>query len=112
MRCALALVAGLVAVVGCSSYDVSRTIGARCSLDVQCDERCLSTGEWPGGFCTTSCDTNANCAEGSTCIAEQGGVCVLPCAIDADCHFLGATYACKSVDAQVGGSKVMVCRGN
>lgn len=96
----------------CSSYDVSRTIGARCDRDTQCDERCLSTGPWPGGFCTTSCDVDADCPDGSACIAEEGGVCTFTCNADPGCAFLGAGYACADrPDQGSSGTKVMVCRG-
>ncbi len=98
--------------VGCSSYDVSRSLGARCERDTQCDERCLSTGPWPDGFCTTSCDTDRDCPTGSACIAEEGGVCAFTCGADPGCTFLGSAYGCKAMDDQgSSGTQVMVCRG-
>ena len=102
------IVAALLA--ACSGSDVSRDVGARCTLDHECNERCLSTGAWPGGFCTLSCDTDNDCPHGTACIAEQGGVCVFTCASDPDCAFLQDSYTCKNVDDQAGG-KVMVGRG-
>ncbi|MBV8758151.1 MAG: hypothetical protein JO257_12770 [Deltaproteobacteria bacterium] len=106
----IAMLALLLA--GCQNLDVSRTLGARCDKTAECNERCLvPSGDWPGGFCTVTCDSAANCPTDSTCIDEQGGVCAFSCVGDADCAFLGTGYTCKSVDSHGAGAKVMVCRG-
>ena len=108
MRTALLLALALAA---CESSDVSRSIGARCDVNTDCNERCLApSGAWPGGFCTISCDTDADCGDRALCIDEQGGVCAYACQADADCTFLGM-YKCVAVDRHNGGNKVMVCRG-
>jgi hypothetical protein len=102
----------LLALVACQSSDVSRDVGARCDKAAECNERCLEPGgDWPGGFCTVTCDTEADCPGGATCIDEQGGVCAFSCAGDPDCAFLGTGYTCKAVDSHGAGTKVMVCRG-
>lgn len=108
MRVPIAICAALVA--ACSSNDVSRDLGARCATNAECNERCLTGGDWPGGFCSRSCMTDAECPTGSACISEQGGVCAFTCKADPDCAFLQDTYACKS-NADQGGGQVMVCRG-
>ncbi len=101
-----------IALAACQSLDVSRDIGARCDLASDCNQRCLTpSADWPGGFCTITCDTKANCPSNSTCIDEQGGVCVFSCVADGDCTFLGAGYTCKSVDSHGAGTKVMACVG-
>jgi hypothetical protein len=102
----------VLALAACQSSDVSRSIGARCDLSAECDQKCLGPdGNWPGGFCTLICDTNEVCGGGAVCIQEQGGgVCAFSCAGDSDCAFLGA-YACKAIDGHTGGLKVMACRG-
>src|ERR1041385_8096105 len=102
----------LLALVACQSSDVSRSLGARCDSNADCDEKCLPpTGDWPGGFCTTVCMTDSECGPDGVCIGEDGGVCVFACAGDANCAFLGAGYQCKEVDDRGTGAKVMVCRG-
>lgn len=102
----------LLALAACASSDVSRRIGARCDVNADCDERCLAPGgNWPGGFCTITCDSDAACGDRALCIDEQGGVCALSCTTDADCAFLGA-YKCVAVDRHDGGNKVKVCRGS
>lgn len=101
-----------IALAACQNLDVSRDVGARCDLASDCNERCLTpTAEWPGGFCTITCDTAASCPSGSTCIAEQGGVCVFKCVGDGDCTFLGTGYHCVAVDSHGAGTKVQVCTG-
>jgi hypothetical protein len=100
-----------LALAGCQSLDVSRDLGARCDLVKDCNERCLTGNGWPGGFCTTTCDTRADCPGNSTCIDEQGGVCAFSCARDGDCSFLGAGYTCQALDSHGAGTKVMACRG-
>lgn len=102
----------VLALGACQGSDVSRSIGARCDTNADCNERCLAPGgAWPGGFCTISCDADAACGDHALCIDEEGGVCAFSCATDADCAFLGG-YHCVAVDRRAGGNKVMVCRGN
>jgi len=101
-----------IALVACQSSDVSRQLGARCDLASDCDQRCLAPGnDWPGGFCTITCDTDQGCPSDALCIDEQGGVCAFACNADTNCAFLGTGYTCKAVDRHGGGNKVMVCRG-
>lgn len=102
----------LISALGaCQSSDVSRQIGARCDTNADCDVKCLMPGDWPGGFCTILCDSDANCPENTRCIDEQGGVCAFTCEGDPGCTFLGDGYACKMVDSHGGGTKVNACRG-
>ncbi len=90
---------------------MSRTVGARCDLAAECDERCLPPGaDWPGGFCTVSCDTSDDCPSESSCVASEDGVCLFRCAIDGDCAFLGAGWACAELDLKPTGT-VRACRG-
>jgi hypothetical protein len=113
MRVTLALgLAVLLAQVGCGSDGpVDRTVGARCDLSSECDERCLTGGDFPGGFCSITCDAASQCPSGTTCTSDQGGVCLFTCTADADCTFLGAGWTCKQVALQAGGGPVMACRG-
>jgi hypothetical protein len=102
----------LVVLVACQNSDVSRSVGARCDTNADCDLECLGpSGDWPGGFCTILCDSDANCPEDAHCIEENGGVCAFACVTDTTCAFLGAGYQCKERDSHGGGTKVMTCRG-
>jgi len=97
----------------CQSSDVSRELGARCDVQADCDDRCLTPStDWPGGFCTVTCDDDADCPSDSACIDEgNGGICAFTCRDDRYCEFLGAGYTCKERDAHPDGMKVTVCRG-
>lgn len=112
MRYAIVALA-LALLPACQSSDVSRGVGARCDRSSECDEQCLGpSNEWPGGFCTISCDSDASCPDDASCIDEGGGtVCAFTCASDPGCTFLGAGYACKERDHHGDGGKVNVCRG-
>ena len=106
------LVVLILAISACQSSDVSRQVGARCDTNADCDVKCLPPGgDFPGGFCTVLCDTDANCPDGTRCIDEQGGVCAFSCAADPSCTFLGDGYTCKMVDSHGGGAKVNACIG-
>lgn len=98
----------------CQDSAVSRELGARCDFASECDERCLApSAEWPGGFCTVSCDTDGDCPTDAACIDESGGgVCAFRCATDPNCGFLNMGYVCKERDLHAtGAGKVNVCRG-
>jgi hypothetical protein len=103
-------VALVLALVGCQSDDVSRKLGARCDVTADCDQKCLTpSGDWPGGFCTTSCTADSECGDSERCIDEDGGVCVFACVANGDCTFLGSGYSCMQVADH--GGMAMVCHG-
>ena len=100
----------LLFVAGCQSSDVSRELGAECGSNDDCDDRCLLPSDgFAGGFCTVSCNSNADCPAASACTDVQGGVCLFTCA--SSCTFLGDGYACGSFDSRGGGAKISVCGG-
>ncbi len=107
------VVVTMLLVGACQHSDVSRQVGARCDKSSECDERCLVPGtDYPGGFCTVSCNDKTECPSNTTCADTDGGVCLFECASDGECAFLGAGWMCKAVDLRGGGIKVMVCRGD
>ena len=79
---------------GCSSSDVSRSLGAQCERRSDCDERCLRGDDYPDGMCTTSCETDRDCPSEAQCVDEEGGVCMYGCQERAQCEFLGAAWDC------------------
>ena len=109
----LVLVLACVALAAaCQHSDVSREVGARCDKSTECDERCLTdSAEYPGGFCTVTCNDKTECPTATTCGDVDGGVCLYDCKTDGECAFLGTGWQCKAVDLRGGGIKVMVCRG-
>jgi hypothetical protein len=113
MSAALALVAAVALAAGCVSSDVSREIGARCDDSDQCDDRCLSGGQYPDGLCTVTCDDGDDCPGGSACADLEGGVCLYACDDDAACEFLGDGWRCR-VEVEHGAAvdqEVTVCVG-
>lgn len=108
LACALALS------TACQSSDVSREVGARCDRAADCDDMCLGPSEdWPGGFCTVDCDTDADCPADAACIDDgEAGVCAFTCATDPGCQFLGNGYTCNERNAhEADAPPVLVCRG-
>lgn len=105
----LGLAAGLlVALPGCGDPvgPESSTVGGMCSSDADCDEKCLTGDDWPGGMCTLSCNSNGDCPPGSACIEEERGVCLIECRGDDDCP---SGYECDDEDREDGRGKADVC---
>src|SRR5258708_25790976 len=103
----------MISLGACQSLDVSRDVGARCDVNADCNQLCLTQdGGWPGGMCTLLCDGDANCPSNAACIVDQNnGVCAFRCTTDADCAFLNGGYTCKPIDRHNPdtGQTVMVC---
>ena len=100
-----------IALAACDGSDVSRMIGARCDDSSECDDKCLlPAAEWPGGFCTLSCDDDSDCEGRAACVQDEGGVCLFTCVEDLDCAFLGETWRCLVRAGRPDGD-VKVCRG-
>jgi hypothetical protein len=112
-RFACAAVFGL-AFASCGSIAVgpeSRTVGAACTTNADCAERCLTDDRhFPGGLCTVACTNDAGCPAGSVCLAEEGGLCVASCRADADCAGFGRGFVCDSQAAASGSGTVSICR--
>jgi hypothetical protein len=97
---------------GCQSSDVSRALGARCDVSNDCDDRCLQpSNDYPDGFCTLTCETDDDCPSSSSCVTDEGGVCLFGCIGDTDCEFLGDGWTCMQESQQGSAGTVMVCKG-
>lgn len=83
-------------------------IGAECSQHADCDERCVTGGDFPGGMCTLSCDGDPDCPSGTSCVAEEDGICLLQCEADRDCP---GGYECDDVRRRGSGGEAQVCIG-
>jgi hypothetical protein len=108
----VALAAAIIA-AGCSlSSDVTRTLGARCDVKEECDDRCLRPSDkFPGGFCSVSCAGDSECPEEAACVNEEGGVCLFECQDDPDCGFLGVGWQCDTKSVLPDG-EAKVCIGD
>jgi len=91
--------------------DVSRSVGARCDVNDECDGRCLSGAAYPGGMCTLDCDDDVDCPDDAACVQEQGNICLFRCDQAIDCEFLGAGWTCQSRPVAGGTDLVNVCLG-
>lgn len=101
----------VVALAGCGGSDVSRTLGARCDVLSECNDRCLTGDDFPGGFCSVSCDVTGDCPADAECVDLEGGVCLFSCLEPANCEFLGLGWTCAPAAGAEGG-EVTVCIGN
>lgn len=101
-----------LAASACDRAEVSRELGARCDHSDECDDRCLAPADYPGGFCTVSCDSDADCPGDARCADDEGGVCLFTCRPDVAgaCDFLGAEWECTARDGKPDG-EVDVCVG-
>jgi len=101
----------LVSACGHDSGDIDELVGASCTSNGQCDERCYPDGnDFPGGFCSIPCDSDSDCTPDTYCIDKAGGVCMFLCP-EFDCGRLGPEWVCKSRD-RVGGGQISVCIGD
>ncbi len=88
-------------------------VGGRCTIDTDCRKRCLQGGEFPGGYCSLTCQADADCPSGSVCIDKSGGVCLLGCLQPTDCAGLGVGYKCEAKERKsIKGAKIAVCIGD
>ncbi len=97
---------GLMMQAGCGG---ERTVGGACDSDADCNERCLTGSDFPGGMCTVACRDDVDCPGGTDCIDKKGGVCLPVCDEHRDCF---GGYRCKSEDRRGAGGKSRVCIGD
>ena len=114
MKLALLSCAWIALAAACGDDGVSRAVGARCEAARDCDERCLAPdADYPGGFCTISCESSDDCPSDATCVDTEGGICLFSCVDDPGCTFLGPGWACRERDLRANpDTKVKVCRGD
>jgi len=81
-------------------------VGGPCSAPAHCAERCLTSGSFPGGTCTVSCDYDEECPAGTWCIDTEGGVCLLACVVPGDCR---VGYSCSNENRRGVSGDAFVC---
>lgn len=67
-------------------------VGGPCSGAGDCEFRCQTGGDFPGGTCVKPCSTDEDCPDGTFCIDTEGGLCMLGCETPDDCR---GGYTCK-----------------
>jgi hypothetical protein len=95
---------------GHDTGDIDDVIGAACSTDRDCESRCYSGGDFPGGFCSLPCASDNDCPGDTYCMSESGGVCMFACPVF-DCSRLGPGWECRD-ENRLNGGNVSVCSGN
>ena len=97
---------------------MTRAVGARCDNDTDCDDTCQDGDDYPGGFCTLSCDSSEGCPKGARCVDRDNGICLFGCiptepgSAANDCSFLGVGWRCETKNARDDGREVTVCVGD
>jgi len=81
-------------------------VGGSCQVASDCEEECLTGGDFPEGTCSLSCDADEDCPDGTHCIDEGGGVCLMACELPSDCR---GGYTCKGKDNKGHGGESLVC---
>lgn len=113
LRAAVAL-AAVLALNGCGNGvgNDGAVVGGDCVVSGEChvDSRCLTGASFPGGYCSKSCDSDADCPDGSACVdaAGVGGVCLLSCTAGADCRTSDG-YDCVETASRGAGGTTHVC---
>lgn len=100
----------LAASCGHGDGDLDGTIGAACASDGDCDVRCYTGGDFPGGFCSRPCQSDRDCTVDAYCTSNSGGVCMFACP-PVDCGRLGQDWVCRE-RSHISGGNVFVCIGD
>jgi len=109
----MVVVLGALVVLGACGSGVGNDgviVGGDCTVSRECDvdSRCLTGEDFPGGYCARSCDSTDQCPEGSACVAEAGGVCMVSCASSAECRSEEG-YDCVELEARGAVGTANVC---
>jgi hypothetical protein len=108
------VLASLLLLAACGGHDegeIDDVIGSPCVSDRDCDTRCyIDSSDYPGGFCSISCQSDQDCPADTFCMEKSGGVCLFACPAF-DCSRLGTGWECKDKSRIAGGS-ITVCVGD
>jgi hypothetical protein len=87
--------------------------GEACAAAGDCeDDRCITGGSFPGGTCTPSCASDADCPTGFSCISRSSGMCLRDCTATSECQSArDSGWQCRLESLQSGGGNRMVCIG-
>jgi hypothetical protein len=100
----------LVGACGHGDGDIDETVGDSCATDRDCDDRCFTGGDFPGGFCSLGCSSDNDCPGDTYCMESSGGVCMFACPAF-DCSRLGPGWRCDNEKRRNGG-EISVCTGD
>jgi hypothetical protein len=73
-------------------------VGNACADDAACNGgTCRGGGQWPGGYCSGSCNADSDCGAEGVCLLRiygAGGSCYEGCTVDTDCKRDALNYGC------------------
>jgi hypothetical protein len=82
-------------------------VGNACADETACNGgTCREGGQWPGGYCSGSCNADSDCGAEGVCLLRlygKGGSCYESCNVDTDCKRDAMNYGC--IDA-INGVKI------
>jgi len=111
----LAVVCALFAATACGGHrdgQIDDVIGAACTRDDDCAERCfIDPNDLPQGFCSVRCVSDNDCPDDTYCMAENEGICMFACP-EFDCSRLGLGWFCRERSRINGAGTVHVCSGD
>lgn len=94
-----------------------RSAGKGCKRDAECENgrcakrlRVTSASDTPGGYCTTDCNSDADCGLDGECVVlagEELGECLRSCQTDRDCR---DGYRCVGATASAGTALAGSCQ--
>lgn len=97
-------------IAGCGSEvgNDGSSVGGSCEVSTECtpDSVCRTGDRFPNGYCALGCDVPEDCPSGSTCVENEGGICMVECATG--CRTEDG-YSCVDFDARGAGGTVSVC---
>jgi len=104
----------LFLLAACGGHDegsIDDVVGSPCASDRDCDSRCyIDPNDYPGGFCSMSCQSDDDCPADTFCIEKDGGVCLFACPAF-ECARLGNGWECKD-KGRISGGSITVCIGD
>lgn len=94
-----------------STSSGAAAIGESCRNDADCEtSKCSAGSDFPGGTCTTQCESSWDCPEGFSCTSVSGaGLCLQKCNQTQDCR---DEYECERKSAYYSFRSVRVCFGD
>lgn len=110
---AAALLGAILLAMGCGGGvgPGGALVGGTCNSDRECARRCITGDDnYPGGYCTVSCNNDNDCPGGTVCIVDNGGMCAVTCRVNADCAGFGRGFLCDARDRHGAPGGALVCR--
>lgn len=108
------LLSGLLALsTACRGEEPTSTdiVSKGCTENADCEGgRCIEG--LPGGLCTSDCETQDDCPEGTLCTDTEAtqGVCLIECSATSECtEHIGSGYVCDEETNFTTGEDIRVC---